>query len=130
MTLAGRSVIVTGAGNGLGRAYAMDMARAGARVLVNDVNGDAAAAVVSEISGSGGESLADCRDISTPEAAEEMVCVAVAAFGGLNGLVNNAGLFYRRPPEEDVAIDALRLVQVNLLGTIYCGLSAIRPPPH
>ncbi|MFT3791217.1 MAG: SDR family oxidoreductase [Rudaea sp.] len=87
-----RNVIVTGAGGGLGRAYAQALAAAGAGVLVNDVRADAAQAVVAAIRASGGRAEADSRDITSVIDAQSIVEHALAAFGEVHGVVNNAGI--------------------------------------
>ncbi|MDL2354498.1 MAG: SDR family oxidoreductase [Pseudomonadota bacterium] len=86
-----RTVIVTGAGGGLGRAYALAFAAAGANVLVNDIRIDAARAVCEEIKGAGGVALANHGDITSVASAETIVAQALAAFGEVQVLVNNAG---------------------------------------
>ncbi|MBL7499152.1 SDR family NAD(P)-dependent oxidoreductase [Frankia sp. CNm7] len=83
--------IVTGAGGGLGRGYAKLLAARGARVVVNDLRN--ATAVVEEISSLGGKAVADEHDISTEEGARGVVRTAVEAFGALDAVVNNAGVF-------------------------------------
>jgi NAD(P)-dependent dehydrogenase (short-subunit alcohol dehydrogenase family) len=97
---AGRIVIVTGAGRGLGRAYALAFARAGARVIVNDLGTTLAGAgsdtataqsVVDEIRAAGGEAVANGDDVSEWESAGRIVTTALESFGGLDVLVNNAG---------------------------------------
>ncbi|MFI5046305.1 MAG: SDR family NAD(P)-dependent oxidoreductase [Acidimicrobiia bacterium] len=99
--LDGKTVIVTGAGHGVGRGYALDMATEGARVVVNDLGGstsgegsDARAAddVVAAIRSRGGEAVANYSDVSDFDAAEAMVRQAVDTFGGLDVLVLNAGI--------------------------------------
>lgn len=87
-----RTVIVTGAGGGLGRAYALALAEAGANVVVNDIRAEAAQAVVADITQAGGSALADCGDITSMGGAETIVAGAVAAFGEVHALVNNAGI--------------------------------------
>ncbi|MFC8434879.1 SDR family oxidoreductase [Streptomyces sp. NPDC057253] len=87
----GRVVVVTGAGQGLGREHALALAAEGARVVVNDL-GETAKAVAEEIVAAGGTAVADLGDISDWDYAERLVGRAVAEFGTLHALVNNAGL--------------------------------------
>jgi NAD(P)-dependent dehydrogenase (short-subunit alcohol dehydrogenase family) len=110
----GRVVIVTGAGRGLGRAYALGLAAAGAKVVVNDLgvgtHGDPtvetpAQQVVDEIRAAGGEAVANFDDVADWEGGRRIVQTAVEAFGTLHGVVNNAGfvrdrMFVSCTPEE------------------------------
>ncbi|WP_299564682.1 SDR family oxidoreductase [uncultured Mycolicibacterium sp.] len=100
--LDGRVVIVTGAGNGIGRAHALAFAAQGAKVVVNDIGvgldgspasgGSAAQAVVDEIRAAGGEAVANGSNVADWKQAEELIQAAVDTFGGLDVLVNNAGI--------------------------------------
>src|SRR5829696_9796299 len=100
ITFEGRVAIVTGAGGGLGRAYALELARRGARVVVNDLGGardgtghsDAAAAVVEEIRAAGGEAMANGASVTELDQVEAMVASAKARWGGVHILINNAGI--------------------------------------
>jgi NAD(P)-dependent dehydrogenase (short-subunit alcohol dehydrogenase family) len=101
----GRVAIVTGAGRGLGREYALELARHGARVVVNDLGGardgegaDAAPAeqVVDEIVGLGGQAVANTDDVAEPDGADRLVAQAVDVFGELHAVVNNAGILRDR----------------------------------
>jgi NAD(P)-dependent dehydrogenase (short-subunit alcohol dehydrogenase family) len=87
-----RSIIVTGAGGGLGRAYALALAAEGAGVLVNDIRREAADAVVAEIVQAGGRAIGNCDDITSMAGAQSIVNAAVEAFGDAHGVVNNAGI--------------------------------------
>ena len=88
---AGRVAIVTGAGRGLGAAHARSLAAAGAKVLVNDIDTAAAAAVVAEIEAAGGEAQVNQSDITDYQSAGEAVEQALSTFGDLHCVINNAG---------------------------------------
>ena len=124
--LAGRNVIVTGAGRGLGRAFALDAAREGAAVVVNDVDGEAADAVVKEIAGFDGRAVASADSVSEWDGAARIVDRCRFAFGAVDGLVNNAGVATMAKPWEVDERSAAAMVQVNLLGTVFVGTHAIR----
>lgn len=87
-----RTIIITGAGGGLGRAHAQALAQAGANVVVNDIQTDAAQAVVDDITAGGGSALANGGDITTIDGAQTIVAAAEQAFGTVHGVVNNAGV--------------------------------------
>ncbi|MBP0621574.1 SDR family oxidoreductase [Cupriavidus consociatus] len=87
-----RTVIITGAGGGLGRAYALAFGAEGANVVVNDIRREAAEAVCTEIRAAGGSALASDDDITQLATAQRIVDAAVAAFGEVHVLVNNAGI--------------------------------------
>ncbi|BDM64298.1 putative short-chain dehydrogenase/reductase [Shewanella sp. NFH-SH190041] len=117
MTLCkGRTVIITGAGGGLGRAYALAFAEQGACVLVNDIRPAAAAAVVDEIVTAGGQALANSDDITSMAGAQHIVDAALAAFGEVHVLVNNAGVLADRMFTSLTETDWDRVMQVHLKG--------------
>ena len=128
ITFDGRVAIITGSGGGLGKTYALELARRGARVVVNDLGGSvdgsggssmAADAVVEEIEAAGGEAVANYDSVATPEGGANIVKTAMDAFGTVDILVNNAGIlrdksFAKMTTEE---IDAV--LQVHLHGAFY-----------
>lgn len=91
-----RTVIITGAGGGLGRAYALAFAAEGANVVINDIRQDAAEAVAVEVRAAGGQALANSGDICSIAGAQTIVDAAVAVFGEVHVLVNNAGILRDR----------------------------------
>jgi NAD(P)-dependent dehydrogenase (short-subunit alcohol dehydrogenase family) len=95
-SLDGRTGIVTGAGNGLGRAEAIALARAGARLVLNDVDGAAASAVADEIAAAGGQAVVCPGDIGEWATGESLLAAALDTFGTLDLLVNNAGVLRDR----------------------------------
>ncbi|HIK80057.1 MAG TPA: SDR family NAD(P)-dependent oxidoreductase [Porticoccaceae bacterium] len=88
----GRVIIITGAGGGLGREYALAFGAAGAKVLVNDINAQAAADTVADIQRAGGKALANTQDITNYEQSESIVRTAIDHFGDLHVVINNAGI--------------------------------------
>ncbi len=125
-SLVGKAVVVTGAGRGLGAAYATLAAREGAAVVVNDVDAEQAREVVAGIEAAGGRAVADGSNIATWTGAGALVSHCVDAFGAIDGLVNNAGIFRLASPFDQDPDDFRAVIEVNLLGTAYCGLHAIR----
>lgn len=91
-----RTVIITGAGGGLGRAYALAFSAEGANVVVNDIRHEAAAAVAADVVAAGGRAIANDGDITSLAGAQGIVDAAVAAFGDVQVLVNNAGVLRDR----------------------------------
>jgi NAD(P)-dependent dehydrogenase (short-subunit alcohol dehydrogenase family) len=124
--LSGKAVLVTGAGRGLGRAFAKASSAAGARVVVNDVDGDEARAVVKEITESGGLAQVSVADVATWNGAQSTVDACREAFGRIDGLVNNAGVFYQAVPWDELEDQVRRIVEVNILGSLFVGIHAAR----
>ena len=123
-----RTVIVTGAGNGLGKAYALELGSRGARVVVNDLGGAVdgsgsgstpADEVVNEIIANGGEAVANYDSVATKEGGESIVQTAIDNFGTVDAVVNNAGILrdksFAKMEEEDLNA----IIDVHLKGTFF-----------
>jgi NAD(P)-dependent dehydrogenase (short-subunit alcohol dehydrogenase family) len=135
ITFDGEAVVVTGAGRGLGRLYALDLARRGASVVVNDLGttmdgsgGDesVADAVVKEIAQAGGTAVASYDSVATAEGAGAIVAAATDAFGRLDAVVSNAGIFRTKPFEELSTDDWDQMLRVHLDGAFHVGQAAYR----
>lgn len=119
--------IVTGAGGGLGRAYALELARRGAKVVVNDLGAtrdgsgasDAAAKVVEEIRSAGGEAMANGGSVTEYEQMVEMVAKAKEAWGGVHILINNAGILRDKTFAKMEPQDFELVVKVHLIGSAF-----------
>jgi NAD(P)-dependent dehydrogenase (short-subunit alcohol dehydrogenase family) len=131
----GQTVIVTGAGRGLGRLYAIELARRGASVVVNDLGGsmhgegaDASVAdqVVDEIESAGGVAVASHDSVDSPDGGAAVVATAVERFGRLDAVVSNAGIFNSIPFEELSPDDWRRMLRVHLDGGFYLSRGAYR----
>jgi NAD(P)-dependent dehydrogenase (short-subunit alcohol dehydrogenase family) len=124
----GRVAIVTGAGGGLGRAYSLELAKRGARLVVNDLgasrdgNGhsDAARAVVAEIEAAGGEAIADGGNVTDYGQMVAMVEAARARWGGVHILINNAGILRDKSFSKMAVEDFRAVVDVHLYGSANC----------
>ncbi len=121
----GRVVIVTGSGRGLGRAHALEFARQGAKVVVNDLgvaqdgsdpSDTPAQQVVDEIVAMGGEAVTSSHDVSDWDAAGEMVQLAIDTFGGLDVVVNNAGIVRDRMFVNSEQAEWEAVLKVHVLG--------------
>jgi NAD(P)-dependent dehydrogenase (short-subunit alcohol dehydrogenase family) len=126
MVLAGKIVAITGAGRGLGAAYARLAAVSGAKVMVNDIDGEAAEDVARQIRDTGGAAHVDSSDISSWEGANALISNCRETFGGIDGLCNNAALFSMASVLEETPERLNQIIAVNLLGTAYVGMAAAR----
>jgi NAD(P)-dependent dehydrogenase (short-subunit alcohol dehydrogenase family) len=123
-----RVAIVTGAGGGLGRTYALELARRGAKVVVNDLGGaadgtghsDAALKVVEEIKAAGGEAMSNGGSVTDYEQMVEMVAKAKEAWGGVHVLINNAGVLRDKSFAKMEPADFRFVVDVHLNGSANC----------
>jgi NAD(P)-dependent dehydrogenase (short-subunit alcohol dehydrogenase family) len=121
MQLQGKRVIVTGAASGIGRAIAIALGRSGAMVAAADLR--SASGTVTDIEAAGGRAIGIAVDVSDRAQIDEMVSVTVAAFGGIDGLVNNAGIYSSLVPRpfEEIPLDEWRkLFEVNVFGLMSC----------
>jgi len=123
-----RVVLLTGGATGIGRAIALDMAAAGAAVAIGDTNIDGGQGTVDEILSAGGTASFRSCDVADPEQVAALVDGAVAGFGQLDVLVNDAGISGGSHRLHELDIDAWdRTIAVNLRGTFLCARAAI---PH
>lgn len=120
INLDGKVAIVTGAGRGIGKAIAKALAAANARVVVNDVDLNAATQVAEDIESTGGEASPDKADVRIKSEISQMVENVIQKWGGINILVNNAGVVARKPAEELTEEEWDRVIDVNLKGTFLC----------
>ncbi|MBM6620744.1 SDR family oxidoreductase [Micrococcaceae bacterium RIT802] len=120
MSLTGKVAIVTGSGRGLGLAYARELARQGAAVVVNDVDADVAADAVATIEADGGRAAAIVAPVGSSEAAAQLVSGAVETFGRLDILVTNAGILRDKSLLKMTDEDFDAVINVHLRGTFTC----------
>ncbi|MDV8004215.1 SDR family NAD(P)-dependent oxidoreductase [Rhodococcus sp. IEGM 1318] len=129
LDFSGKVAIITGAGGGLGRSHALALAARGARVVVNDMGGSvngsggadtAAAKVVAEIVELGGEAIADHCDITDADAVAAMVATAVAKWGRVDILINNAGILRDKSFVKAELDDFRKVIDVHLMGSVIC----------
>ena len=129
ISFADQVAIVTGAGGGLGRCHALELARRGAKVVINDLGGtmdgsggssDAAEAVVAEIKAMGGEAIANGGSVSDRAGAQSMVEDAMNAWGRVDVLINNAGILRDKSFSKMTLDDFEMVVNVHLMGAAYC----------
>lgn len=120
MSLAGKVAVVTGSGQGLGLAYAQELAKQGAAVIINDVSQEVADAAVASITDVGGKATAVVAAVGSAETAQQLVKAAVENFGRLDILVTNAGILRDRSLLKMSDEDFDAVINVHLRGTFTC----------
>jgi NAD(P)-dependent dehydrogenase (short-subunit alcohol dehydrogenase family) len=135
LDFSGQVAVITGAGRGLGRAYALSLARRGAAIVVNDIGSDAAgegrsgelaAATVEEVRSKGGQAISSTDSVATPEGGAAIIEAALSSFGKIDILIHNAGVV-RTAPFADASIDDVHAVlNTHLLGAWHVGQPAWR----
>jgi 3-oxoacyl-[acyl-carrier protein] reductase len=121
MRFKGKIAIVTGAGQGIGEAYAKALAREGAAVVVADINGEKGRAIAAEIISGGGRATFVETDVSSPESADELAARTVSEFGAIDYLINNAAIFAGMRRETLLNVDYAyykRFMEVNMNGVL------------
>jgi NAD(P)-dependent dehydrogenase (short-subunit alcohol dehydrogenase family) len=127
MEFAGRIAVITGGGRGFGKAFGHALAARGAHAILTDIDGDAAEAAAGEILARGGTASAISCDVASEDDVARMVDHVAAQHGGIDILINNAGLHsrdYNLPMAELGVAKLKRLFDVNLMGVIICSLAA------
>ena len=123
-----KTVVVTGAGNGLGKAYALEFANRGANVVVNDIGGSVtgdgsentpADVVVEEINSSGGSAVANYDSVATKQGGESIIESALSNFGSVDAVVNNAGILRDKSFAKMEEDDLNAIIDVHLKGTFF-----------
>lgn len=128
VSVTGRVVVITGAGQGIGRAYAHHFAENGAIPVIAEIDGENGERVAGEIASAGGQALAVQTDVTAPDSVAAMVDAALSAYGQLDVLINNAAIFVTLPrrPFEDIPLDEWRQVMdVNITGCFICARAVL-----
>lgn len=118
--LANRVAIVTGAGRGLGYSHALAMTSEGARVVVNDLDADAARQTCEQIESAGGNAMWNCANVQEMTQVEEMVSETIVRWGQVDILVNNAGILRDRTFAKAELPDFRLVLDVHLMGSVNC----------
>jgi 3-oxoacyl-[acyl-carrier protein] reductase len=123
--LDGKVAVVTGSGRGIGRAYALALAREGASIVINDLRAgegepSPAGDVLAELNGLGAEAVVDHADVTDPAAIQALMETAVEAFGGVDIVIANAGIIQPESVEEMSGADWAKVIAVHVNGTFNC----------
>jgi NAD(P)-dependent dehydrogenase (short-subunit alcohol dehydrogenase family) len=120
-SLEGKAVLVTGAGGGIGRASSLLLARAGAHVIISDLNTEAGEATAAAVSAIGGTCTFVCADLAQESSVEALIAAAVRAYGRLDGAFNNAGISQVGKPLADLSTaEWERAIRVDLTSVFWC----------
>ncbi len=122
----GEVAIVTGAGNGLGRGYALELATRGAAVVCNDVDEAASIRTVDEVTSNGGRAVAETSSVASADGGAAIVQTAIDTFGSVEIVVNNAGQLRPAPFEDMTAASFEEVIATHLLGAFYVTQPAFR----
>jgi NAD(P)-dependent dehydrogenase (short-subunit alcohol dehydrogenase family) len=124
--LADKAVIITGAGAGLGRAYAEHAAREGALLVLNDVSAESARALSRDFEAEQGKVVVSSGDVSDWKYAQSLAQLCLDHHGRIDGLVNNAGIYYYSSCWDDYEERLSGLYATNVMGALFCGIPVMR----
>jgi len=125
MDLKNKVAIITGSRRGIGKAIALALAKAGANVVVSDINLDDCNKVVEEIKAINGNALAVKADVSNPEDVSQMINLTTEKFGKVNILINNAGIYMQKSFTDVTEQDFDRILNINLKSVFLCSKAAV-----
>jgi 3-oxoacyl-[acyl-carrier protein] reductase len=122
--LEGKAAVVTGAGRGIGKGHALQLAKAGASVVVNDIDADVAAEVVAEIAAFGGKAIVNTGNVGDKAGADSIVAACVAAFGKIDIMMANAGIARDKTFLKMTEEDFDSVMNIHVKGTFLCHQAA------
>ncbi|OXM85588.1 SDR family NAD(P)-dependent oxidoreductase [Paenibacillus rigui] len=126
MRLEGKMALITGAGAGIGKTTSLRFAKEGAKVVVTDINLDNANQTAAEIKHAGGEAVAFRHDVSNEDNWKQVVSESVSAYGRIDVLFNNAGIYFIKPLAEISVEEWNRLMSINVTG-VFLGMKHVMP---